>query len=152
MRWQRKCRFYFLPFDFRFDGPVFFIGKPLSIFAPVVKTVLQTLSFIKKLWTVSLLVLCFAGSLPKSYFHDLVANHTDEVVCSHPDEQTDCVHPQGYHCGFTDLVVTAPYLPVTQTFALLKAPAYPVFTFAYACELLSNSLLSVESRGPPPAA
>lgn len=57
-----------------------------------------------------MLVVFSISIAPKSYFHDVLANHKDEVHCPHPEPVSNCIHPKAYHCHFTDLVVTVPFV------------------------------------------
>ncbi|RYY00083.1 MAG: hypothetical protein EOO53_22550 [Gammaproteobacteria bacterium] len=98
-----------------------------------------------------LLVVFTISAIPQSFFHDLIARHKDVVGCEHPGEKAACVHPQSFHCGFSDLVVSAPYLSCESTSELARL-VYPAPEKSDP-HRVSLSLYSsyTEGRGPPSA-
>jgi len=97
-----------------------------------------------------LLLLVFAVSTaPKAYFHDLLANHKDVAFCHHPPTTSDCVHKQGYNCHFDDLVVSAPFLSLTEQPVVLInfyfEKKQPAFYYSFPQSFLQHK----ENRGPP---
>ena len=106
---------------------------------------------IQKIVSALLLTIFTISIIPKSLFHDLVANHTDEVVCKHAATTGVCVHVQGYHCGFDNFVVTAPYL-LTNDEGLCKVRAiYPLHQAVIKDNFFQEYFFTSESRGPPKA-
>jgi len=96
-----------------------------------------------------LLVVFTISAIPQSFFHDLFAQHKDVVSCEHPGERAACVHQQGFQCGFSDLVVSAPYLSYESATDLAK-PVYfaPKKSEPYHVALPVYSSYT-EGRGPP---
>ncbi|MGZ3845489.1 MAG: hypothetical protein ACXVBH_05510 [Flavisolibacter sp.] len=95
------------------------------------------------------LVLVFAlGTAPKAWFHDLVADHKDQPDCRQL-HHSKVLHQKAPNCHFDDLVVSAPFLFVTDLPILSGGLHYikkvPVF---YSSPLQSLSLHK-ENRGPP---
>jgi hypothetical protein len=106
---------------------------------------------IQKLISAVLLLLFVISITPKNYLHDLIARHSDDVVCKNTVGRTTCLHQQGYNCNFNNLVVAAPYL-----FQLDESPAaasvpFAVFRATKYTSHLQHFLLHKESRGPPAA-
>jgi len=95
-----------------------------------------------------LLLLFLTGSLPKAYFHDLVADHVDKVSCD--QKHTSAVlHKQSINCHFDDLVVTSPFVtPVVSEFeaAVLHFEKEQFTRFnSYQYSFVQHT----DSRGPP---
>lgn len=95
------------------------------------------------------LLLVFAFSItPKALFHDLLANHKDAPACSQVHKMA-VLHHEGYNCHFDDLVVSVPFLLVSDQptgltnfyFAKEQASFYSSFTQSF--------LQHKENRGPP---
>jgi hypothetical protein len=104
---------------------------------------------IQKLFA-SLLVAVFTISfVPKSFFHDLLANHQDVISCEHPGKEATCVHPKGFNCSFDDLVVSTPYVVDTTGFSIGKPDYYISYTSLERKLVLQQYFLGTESRGPP---
>ncbi len=105
---------------------------------------------IQKLIAAWLLMVFAMSAAPKAYFHDLLANHKDSPVCRQIHTSA-AVHPEGYHCHFDELVVSAPFL--------LQADAAqpPVLTYTNVVLQFGYTspaapfLMHQENRGPPQA-
>jgi hypothetical protein len=97
-------------------------------------------------------LLIFTVSIvPKTYFHQWLAHHTDTVGCTQKHTSKACMQPPGFHCGFDELVVTSPF---TFADAFLTPPQDSVQlsrSFPISPSPFSASLLHKESRGPPSA-
>jgi hypothetical protein len=96
------------------------------------------------------LLLLFSMSMaPKVFFHDVLANHEDRLVCRDIDKSTPHIHQPAFHCSFDDLVVSSPY--VFTEFCPSLTPL--VFSLPSAAGLITVALsapfLHRESRGPP---
>ena len=88
--------------------------------------------------------------LPKSYFHDILAGHTDTLIhCELQEEKKECIHPEGFNCRFDDLVVTAQYVPVQASFSLEHPAVYPSITTTYTSYILQEHYAYAVNRGPP---
>jgi hypothetical protein len=97
----------------------------------------------------SLLLLVFSISfIPKSFFHDAIANHTDEATCSYSADKL-CIHQKGFSCSFNDLVVAGPYVPINNTFSLIQPFIHFTFKDWHNPLLLQQQFFGTESRGPP---
>jgi hypothetical protein len=107
---------------------------------------------IRDFFSATLLAVCFLSFLPKSLFHDVVATHVDAESCSHPLKKKDCIHAQGFNCGFTDLVVNSPYDHPVHEFLIAAPHFFTGFISTYSSAFLHNAFLATESRGPPVAA
>jgi hypothetical protein len=109
---------------------------------------LKQKQIIQKTIAIFLALVFFISAAPKTYFHDLVADHKDFSDCRQPHHST-VLHEEGINCHFDDLVVSAPFLLLTeQPEALINfyfSKTKPVF---YSCSL-SYCLQYKESRGPP---
>ena len=95
-----------------------------------------------------LLLLMVLSIMPKTFLHELFANHQDVEVCNDSKVQGPCIHKQGYSCQQSDLVVPSSY---TCTDADLEKDFSFVIVEASACSsaLLSNFHSSSSGRGPP---
>lgn len=104
---------------------------------------------IQKILAFLLLVFLTVSFIPKTYFHDVIADHRDTVACDHPVQQGPCVHQKGFNCSFTDLVVTAPYVSSLAGFACLQLIHHPNYTSSDLPLVVQHFYLHTESRGPP---
>jgi hypothetical protein len=95
------------------------------------------------------LLFVFAVSVvPKTYFHDLIADHKDILTCDHSCGTSSHLHPQRFNCHFDDLVVTAPY--VFQSCEILfSVNNLHELNSAYPPSLLKYEIFYKETRGPP---
>ena len=96
-----------------------------------------------------LLVIFALGIAPKSVFHDALVHHRDGAVCQHPDKQDPCVHRQAFHCGFDDLVVTAPFVSLSHELAVRTPEFFPERSAFFHTVYISTNRLRKEGRGPP---
>ncbi|HVF80603.1 MAG TPA: hypothetical protein VM884_01645 [Flavisolibacter sp.] len=97
----------------------------------------------------SLLLVFFSISfIPKSFFHDAMADHTDAATCNYSAEKL-CVHQKGFSCSFNELVVTSPYDLLIATFSLVQPYIYAANTGRYYSLRLQQQFFATESRGPP---
>jgi hypothetical protein len=104
---------------------------------------------IQKILASWLLVLFTISFIPKSYFHDLLADHNDVISCEHPGKDETCIHPKGINCSFNDLVVTAPYVTVSTAWNDLLPTIFTENKYSYIQPFLEVCYLAAESRGPP---
>lgn len=96
------------------------------------------------------MLVVFAISVaPKSYFHELLANHKDIIGCTHAPGSAPCAHQQPFNCHFDDLVVTAPFLFATMGFYATKPIEQISDHVFYSSHLTSFVLLHKAGRGPP---
>ncbi|MGN6165060.1 MAG: hypothetical protein ACTHOF_11035 [Flavisolibacter sp.] len=107
-------------------------------------------AFIQKLLAFILLVVFAISTAPKAYFHDLVANHKDDIVnCTHLPTSAPCAHKQGFNCHFDDLVVTVPFLfqktQISFCALLANADKQTVYLSSFSPYFFSHST----GRGPP---
>jgi len=112
------------------------------------RQVLRQNPTIQKFITVLMLLVFTISVAPRSFFHDLVADHRDIPGCS-IDHKIQVVHKQGFNCHFDDLVVSAPFVLQTESH-----PAAVVFHVIkekslYYKSYSSSFLLHKENRGPP---
>jgi hypothetical protein len=103
---------------------------------------------IQKTITFFLLLVFFVSTAPKTYFHNLVANHKDYSDCTQRHHSA-VLHQQGMNCHFDDLVVTSPFV------SLIEHPLVSFTIFfekklsASSSFLIASFLQHKESRGPP---
>jgi hypothetical protein len=86
---------------------------------------------------------------PKSFFHDLIANHKDDFSCAH--KNTTCLHELKKNCHFNDWVVNGPYWSAPEC---PYFPAIPTATVCCRCleeDPFLSTISTTESRGPPAA-
>jgi hypothetical protein len=96
------------------------------------------------------LLAVFALSItPKVVFHEVLAGHTDSLLCQDKDKTSPHFHQPVFHCSFDDLVVASPYL----TTGIQTVPERPSFftrtVFGFFSSTASTPFLHCESRGPP---
>jgi hypothetical protein len=109
---------------------------------------LKKQTIIRKALASILLLLFVMSSLPKAYFHDLVADHVDMASCDQKHSQA-VLHKQSINCHFDDLVVTSPFVsPAVQNFDVAnsvfgKKAAVAIASYHY------SFVQHKENRGPP---
>ena len=105
---------------------------------------------IQKIYSFFLLLVFSLSSLPKIYFHDVIANHKDVVShCDHPQKVKACLHQATYNCHVEDLVVNATYLIFTNLPQICLTGLFVDYQASYRFFSPRNELLNKESRGPP---
>jgi hypothetical protein len=112
-------------------------------------SVIQT-PFIRKSISVLLLLVFLISAAPKTYFHDVVADHKDQPVsCLHKNHKSPCVHQSHINCHFDQLVVTSFF-----QFQPLNFPQ--IFTRTgnsdhsfYSERPVAGRIASPDGRGPP---
>lgn len=105
---------------------------------------------IQKLVVAVMLVLFTISFIPKTYFHDVIASHTDSVEdCQHPDKGQACLRQPGFNCDFNELVVAAPYLLFESSINFFKPSEYLTVTESFYQLTLQHFFFGTESRGPP---
>jgi hypothetical protein len=105
-------------------------------------------TIIRKSLACVLLLLFVMSSLPKAYFHDLVADHVDMASCDQKHSQA-VLHKQSVNCHFDDLVVTIPFVsPAIQDFEAANFHFEKKAAVAIACYHYSF-IQHKENRGPP---
>jgi hypothetical protein len=104
---------------------------------------------IQKLFAFLLLVCLTIGFIPQRYFHDAFADHKDTIACEHPSSQTVCIHQKGFQCGFSDLVVSTPYVSGLAGIAFIPPVHISYYNSSYQLLLLQPGCCGKESRGPP---
>ncbi|MGZ5286655.1 MAG: hypothetical protein ACXWV0_10600 [Flavisolibacter sp.] len=105
---------------------------------------------IQKLIACCLVLVFVAGSAPRSFFHDVFADHEDVPACT-IDHDTDVLHAIQVHCEFDDHVVPASFI-IQQELRLVApvvflVPVKPAFHQSF----LTSFMQFRESRGPPSA-
>ncbi len=96
-----------------------------------------------------LLLVVFAISIaPRTYFHDLVADHKDVSVCNEL-HRSAVFHAASYHCHFDDLVVAAPFLPETEQSSSLLDLCFQEEKIDYRIFFFPSFFMHKENRGPP---
>jgi len=104
---------------------------------------------IKKIAAFFLLLLFSISIVPKIYFHDVIANHTDAIICDHPQKSKACLHQQGYYCQVNDPVIYSPYLTITINSWCLPEIHFDALPATSFFSFLQDCFLHKESRGPP---
>jgi hypothetical protein len=103
---------------------------------------------IQKIAAIFLILMFTVSIAPRSYFHDLVADHKDFSDCRQSHHST-VLHQQGLNCHFDDLVVSAPFLSWVEQPVVLIDFCLGEKQSAFYSSLLSSFLQHKESRGPP---
>lgn len=112
---------------------------------------MNTVPTIQKLRASLLLALLVLCTLPRFYFHELLADHQDLLVCKHEAEKGTCMHVPGYHCDFHELVVQAPYEPAQPAEALPAPQPLAALATIFRTAHHSFAFRVTDPRGPPPA-
>ena len=97
----------------------------------------------------ALLLMVFALSMaPKTFFHDLVADHHDGAGCTIEHKAT-VLHKQVINCHFDDLVVSSPFVLQSDVLTSLANNFYPKKSLAFYTSHSQSFSRHEESRGPP---
>ena len=62
---------------------------------------------IKQFLAAFLLLLFSVCIAPRSFVHDVLAQHVDRSSCEHPVQEEVCLHPAEKHCHFNDPMQTS---------------------------------------------
>jgi hypothetical protein len=117
--------------------------------AKAIEISLKHHSTIRRFISFFLLIVLAISVVPKAYFHDVIANHTDTVQVCTDNTRSVHLHQNGMNCHFDQLVVTSLYHfspdPINEASALpfnsYHSNPGPVFFF--------QPLTTRDSRGPP---
>ena len=71
---------------------------------------LKTNKEISKLIAALLVLLLTLSITPKSFLHEMLADHKDAPSCNDVNLESPCIHKQGYSCQQSDVVVPNCYL------------------------------------------
>jgi hypothetical protein len=86
--------------------------------------------------------------MPKTFLHDVFANHTDVTSCNDSGINGACIHKQGFNCQLTDLVVPSVY-----TVNELRSATIPLFSpvqnYIFKLTIPENNYSVSQGRGPP---
>jgi hypothetical protein len=113
----------------------------------IVKSLKQN-SRIQKFIAFILLLVFTVSIAPRSFFHDLIANHIDSPGCS-IDHKISVVHKQGFQCHCDDLVVSAPFVLQTEPLPGVIGGDFIHKNDQYCNSYFYSILLHQENRGPP---
>jgi hypothetical protein len=95
------------------------------------------------------LLLLFSISIaPKAYFHTALANHKDAITCHHAGFD-HCLHQQGFHCHFDDLVVSSPFLHQQSISLQTIQRLFTKEDILFATAIAQRPIQHKEGRGPP---
>jgi hypothetical protein len=90
------------------------------------------------------------STLPKIYFHNVIANHVDAIqLCDHPEKSKACLHQKIFHCETENLVVTSPYLFVSAIPGISLSKIFVEINAFFLSALFHHCVLYKENRGPP---
>ncbi len=98
-----------------------------------------------------LLLVLLIGQAPKSFFHEAIATHQDEITCLDHSTSTTCVHPQPFHCGFDKLVVTIPFLTAEAKTVIPFQNSYVLHNSSYHSSYFFQYSFPTKGRAPPVA-
>jgi hypothetical protein len=105
---------------------------------------------ISKISAFFFLALFIIGTAPKTYVHELLANHIDRRGCS-LNHKTAVLHQHEINCGFDELVVPVPFIPTAeQSFSVLTF-SFENKTFDSYQTSFQKFLQHKDNRGPPRA-
>ena len=105
---------------------------------------------IQKVRAVFLTLVLLVGIAPKAFFHEIVAHHKDVPTCNE-EHKSAVFHHQGYNCHFDDLVVTAPFLFISEQPIIFKQFHFEKKQQELYSFHLSSFSQHKENRGPPVA-
>jgi hypothetical protein len=89
------------------------------------------------------------GITPKTFLHDLLADHQDVQFCNDVEVNGPCIHNQGFNCQQADIVVPLTYQAPT----LLDITSLATPHISHAAYISFPALLAPQHsfflRGPP---
>jgi hypothetical protein len=103
----------------------------------------------KNIVALALLFVLAVSVAPKTYFHDLIADHKDVLICDHSCRTSSHLHQQGFNCHFDDFVVTAPYVFQSCEILFSADNLYQDLNSGYTSSLLQYGIFYKDTRGPP---
>ena len=104
---------------------------------------------ISKIIAALLLVLLMITITPKTFLHDILADHKDAPSCNDARLDGPCIHKQGYNCQQSDIVVPAAYL-ISEGQVVVIDPDFLVNEkFTYTTDLPKNAISFSCGRAPP---
>ena len=110
---------------------------------------LKGCSIISKIIASLLLVLLMLSITPKTFLHDILADHQDVQFCNDEEVNGPCIHNQGFNCQQADIVVPLTYQAPT----LLVIPPVAMPHVSHADYISFSALLAPQHssflRGPP---
>jgi hypothetical protein len=112
---------------------------------------LKQQAYIQKFIAFTLLIVFSISIAPKAYFHEVIADHKDVLVCHHPEAGSSCAHSQPLNCHFDDLVVTAAFLIEKFQNSLNFPNRYLDKQDSYKLSYHQHPFFHKTSRGPPVA-
>lgn len=93
-----------------------------------------------------MLVLFVFSITPKKYFHDLIADHTDNLI---PAKQSASFDDAGYNCHFEKLVAESPFTETVSSQFNFNSPEFIAVKNGSYKTLLASLSLSKDNKGPP---
>lgn len=88
------------------------------------------------------------GSTPRTYLHDLFADHTDLVNQTDHSENGQ-VSAQSFTCDINDLVATSPFTETIATIEFETPAIYTSFNLSFTVRIITCTVPYTALRGPP---
>jgi hypothetical protein len=106
-------------------------------------------STIRRVISFFLLIVLAISVVPKAYFHDVIANHTDTVQVCSDNTRSVHLHQNGINCHFDQLVVTSLYHYSVDPIAEAYISRFISFHSGPEPIYFLQPSFARESRGPP---
>jgi hypothetical protein len=104
---------------------------------------------ISKCTAVLLLLVLMLSITPKTFLHDVLADHKDAPSCNDARLDGPCIHKQGYNCQQSDVVVPSAYL-IAEIKDVITHPLFFIKEkFSCTPSLTQNFLSHSHERAPP---
>lgn len=104
---------------------------------------------ISKCIAVLLLLVLMLSITPKTFLHDILADHKDAPSCNDARLDGPCIHKQGYSCQQSDVVVPSAYL-IAEVKDVVKHPQFFIREkFSCTSSLIQNFVSLTQERAPP---
>jgi len=87
--------------------------------------------------------------MPKTYLHELFADHEDTSLCYDSPTTGPCIHQQGFNCQQAELVVPVSYVSSDNDFTLSERKFFIVASRIISFALLQVHICEDSDRGPP---
>jgi hypothetical protein len=112
-------------------------------------TELKKNKVISKFIAALLLLVLMLSITPKTFLHEVLADHKDAPSCNDSRLDGPCIHKLGYNCQQSDVVVPTVYL-ITETQEVTVHPDFCITEkFSYSASLTKKCVSLSHGRAPP---
>src|SRR5688500_1481069 len=112
-------------------------------------TILFRSQFISQQLSAVMLVVMLLSIMPKSYLHDVFADHSDTIVCNDFYQSGPCIHNQAPGCEQSEIVVPAVYILHPEQALGSQVEQTGAFCNSFYSYLLLKTFSSKTGRAPP---